>query len=149
MFTWRADRRARRLEQRDAFRLEKEIIEVLEARQAQLNGEYLNHNDIAGRRVYTFRITNSGKDIAKKSFAVLIDRYGDPVPVLEQTPGGKADERARKPLPRVFTAGTSTDVELSVNAEALKRGPLSLHFEWSDRTGPERQERSSEVEVPT
>jgi hypothetical protein len=52
------------------------------ADQACPSADLLEHWDEAGRRVYRFRVTNTGAQTASGTSASLIDSDGDPVDVL-------------------------------------------------------------------
>ena len=139
---------ARNADRRGARRAELDEGEVLDRHQAWPSADYVEHEDVGGRRVYRFRVINTGAETAVGTLASLIDSNGDPVDVLVDLHDGRVEEESFKPLlPRVFTSQLSVDLEMSIKQEDLTRGPLRLCFEWSDKTGSPR--KTSKVEVPT
>lgn len=137
----------RRADAREERRVQREDAEALARKAARPGAEHIGQHDANGRRLYRFRVTNIGRETASDTRAYLIDRAGEPVGVLVDTHGGDVADQPDKPLPRVFTPGSSTELEMSVKEEALKRGPLFLRFEWTDGTG--RRDKTSNVEAPT
>jgi hypothetical protein len=117
------------------------------ADQALPSADYLGHRDEGGQRVYRFRVTNTGAHTASGTRASLIDSDGDPVDVVELD-GDHVEEGSFKHLvPRVLTPQSTAELEMSIRQEDLRKGPLRLRFDWSDKAGS--PPKISDAKVPT
>jgi hypothetical protein len=129
-----AESRARKADQRDEERAQRERIEL---RSSQLGQPT---TDLVGRepgpeRAYRFRVTNIGGSSISHLSPELVDSSGE---VCSQPPSDT--------VLGALQAGERAEFVLKVT-RPFNRNPLFLHYTWYDKTG--LQERLSNVNVPT
>lgn len=126
--------RARKADQRDEERAQREEIELRSSQQGRPTTDPATREP--GReRAYRFRVTNVGRSSMSHLHPELVDSSGE---VCSQL------------LPNIvlgaLQSGERAEFVLKVT-QPIDRNPLFLHYIWHDATG--LQERLSNVTVPT